>query len=110
MSVPTSATQHLGRPAAHPGDGVQPLQRLLDRAQSLGDLGAQPGDLLVEEVDVGQVRRQQEAVVGADAPGQRPLQLRPLRPQPALGQLGQRGRVGRALRAGPPGSPAPTRP
>jgi hypothetical protein len=97
---PELRQQHLGRVAVHPGDRVQPLHRLLNGAQALGDLGAQPRDLLVEEVDVGQMRRQQQAVVPADAPGQRPLQLCPLRPQPAFSQVRQRRRVGRALENG----------
>src|SRR2546425_1215756 len=38
------------------------------RARALRDLGVEPRDLLVQEVEVGQLRREQEALVGADAP------------------------------------------
>ena len=65
MSVPISATSASARYAADPGDRVQPRDRLVTRAQPLGDLGAHPGDGRLQEVDVGQLLGDQEALVGA---------------------------------------------
>ena len=86
--------QRLGRRAPDAGDRVQPRDRVLVRAQALGDLGADPGDRRVEEVDVGQLLGHQEALVRPDAPDQRPLQLGDLLAQATLRQLGQCRAVG----------------
>ena len=96
--------QHLRRPSADPGNGRQPLQRVLNRAQPLGDLRTHLRDAGIQEVDVGQLPRQQEALMGANAPRQRPLQRRELVAQPALGQLRHRRRIGLARRPVPPAS------
>ena len=47
--------ERFGDGAADAGDRVQAGDRLLDRPQALGDLGAHAGDALIEEVDVGQL-------------------------------------------------------
>jgi hypothetical protein len=62
--VPTSATRHLGRLAAHARDGVQPLEHRLARLQPPGDLVADPSDELVQGVEVGQLLGDQEALAG----------------------------------------------
>ena len=46
--------EHLGGAPAHPGNGVPPLQRCLKRAPSLRDLGADPLQTGIQEVDMGQ--------------------------------------------------------
>src|SRR3990172_2958402 len=50
---PYLGNDHLGRPPAHPRDGVQPGNHFLKRAHPLLDLRIQTGDSLVQVVDVG---------------------------------------------------------
>ena len=94
MSAADLRHQRLGDGAPDAGDGIQPRDRVLVRAHALGDLGADPRDRLVQEVDVGQLLGHQEALVRPDASRQRPLQLGELLAQATLRQLGQLGAVG----------------
>jgi hypothetical protein len=58
------------------------------------DAGVEGADRLVERVDVGEQTGDEHAVVGElEAVGERFLQPRDLRPQPAFRELGQLGRV-----------------
>ncbi len=82
--------EHLGGAPAHPGNGLQPLQRHLKRAQSLRDLGADPLQTGVKEVDMGQLLGDQEALMRAELPRERLLELGDLLPQPPTCQLRQR--------------------
>ena len=84
---PISATSASATCSPDAGDRVQTRNRLVARAHALGDLGADPGDRRVEEVDVRQLLGPPGSADGADAPDQRLLQLRDLLPQPPLGQL-----------------------
>jgi len=54
-----------------------------------GDLGVEPTDLGIEEVDLAQETREQEGVVGGEAPGQCLVQRHALGPQPRPRQLGK---------------------
>ena len=57
------------------GDGIQTRDCFLGRAHPRGDLGADPGNGLVQDVNVGHVLSYQEALVLPDAPHERPLHL-----------------------------------
>ena len=61
--------QGLGRPPADAGNRVQPLQLGLKRAQARSNLGAHSLQTGVEEVDVRELLRDQEAVMRAELPG-----------------------------------------
>jgi hypothetical protein len=47
--------QRLGEGTPDTGDGIQSRDRVLVGAHALSDLGADPSDALVQEVDVGQL-------------------------------------------------------
>ena len=65
-----------------------------------GDLGTQRVDLFVQEIDMGQLQRQQLPMMVADQSGQGLLQEGDLAAHPPMGQLGHRGRVGLSLDQG----------
>ena len=81
-------------------DRVQALDLVLKRAQPLGDLLAQVIDQVVQPVEVGELVREQEALVRANLASQCALELRQLGAQTALGQIGQGRCVGGALDEG----------
>ena len=60
--------QRLGHGATDAGDGIQPCDRLLIGLHALRDLGTDPGDGRLQEVDVGHLLGHQEALVRPDAP------------------------------------------
>src|SRR5207247_10110212 len=85
---------HLGeeglvRAPAEAGQGLEPLERLVKRVQTLGDFLAEPADGLVQVIDVGEMLADQEPVVLADLGHERPLQLCPLAAEAALGEPGE---------------------
>jgi hypothetical protein len=86
--------QHLRGARLDAGDGAEQLDELgVGGGRRLG-AGVEGGDCVVEGVDVGEQTGDEDAVVGGvEAAGERLLEVRDLRPQPALGELGEGGRV-----------------
>jgi hypothetical protein len=74
---------------ADPGDLIQPVDRLGERADQRLDPGVERGDVAAQRVDPVQHPGQQEAVMVGEEPGERLRQQRPLGPHPRTGQLRQ---------------------
>jgi hypothetical protein len=79
----------LGGAPTHPGNGDQPPQLLTERADHPVHLEVEALDGGRELVDVVQVHPQHQRVMGAEAPLQRPAQLRDLGSHPGACQLGE---------------------
>jgi hypothetical protein len=62
----------------------------------LGNLVIEQRDLLIQEIQVGQMPRQQKAMVLPHKAGERLFQGNPFLAQASLGQLGEQRRVGLA--------------
>ena len=87
---------HLGGALLDAGDRAEQLNRGGERVELLFDLVGEQLDLLVEEVEVGEDRRDDQRVLAVETADQRLAQGGDLRAQPALRQLGQHLRVGGA--------------
>jgi hypothetical protein len=74
----------LGAAALHAGDAAQQSDRRLERGDALLDRVREPLDRLVQEVQVGEDRADQQRVQVAKAPLERFTQRGHLLPQPAL--------------------------
>jgi hypothetical protein len=77
-SAPISASRISAVGCPTPGIVSSCCQFVREGAQPLRDLAAQLGNQVVQGGDVRELAGHQEALVGPDAPGQRPLQLRQL--------------------------------
>jgi hypothetical protein len=86
--------QYLGSPPAEARNRLQPLHLWLKRAQAVPNLGAEALQTGVEEVDVGELLRDQEALMRAELPGEGRFELGDLLAQPPAGQLGERRCIG----------------
>ena len=84
---PELGDDDLGDPLADPGDRVKASKVISERALTLGDLGADGVDALIEEVDHRQQLGEQEAMMGPQPSGQRPLEIWQLGAQLATRQL-----------------------
>jgi len=71
---PDLGDEHVGGGPADPGDLIQLIDRRRERADLLGDLGLQRGDVDADLVDAGQHGGQQEPVMVAEVAGERLLQ------------------------------------
>ena len=88
--------ERLRRPPADARDRLQSLQFSLKRAQALAYLRAHPLQTGIEEVDVRELLRDQEALMCAELAGERLLQLGDLLTQSPARQLRERCRIGRS--------------
>jgi hypothetical protein len=88
--------QDLSRPPANARNRLQLLQRWLNRAQALSNRSAHPLQTGIEEIDVGELLRDQEALMRAEMAGERLLQLGNLLAQSSTRQLRERRRIGRS--------------
>jgi hypothetical protein len=88
--------QNLGHAAADSGNRIHSFDDRVERADSLGDLGADAVDALVQCIVVRQLLGQQKALVGTCAAGNCPLKTGTLIPKAALSQVRQRRGVGGA--------------
>ena len=86
--------EDLGRAPADAWNGLQPLLLGLKRAQAVSDLSADALQTGIEEVDVGQLLGDQEALMCAELAGERLLQLGDLLTQSPARQLGEGSDVG----------------
>ena len=77
--------EHFRRPRTHPRHRLEPGQAIFKRAQPLLDLPAHPRDGLIQVANVLQVLSDEQPVVRLHLASQRPLQFRPLLPQPTPG-------------------------
>jgi hypothetical protein len=79
------------------GDRAEQLNGLLERGDLLGDHLGQAGDLLIEEIDVGEDRSDPQCVHAVKAATQRVLERGDLLTQPSAREIGQHCGDGRAL-------------
>ena len=80
---------HLGGAPLNAGDGAQQFNGRLERGDALLDRVGEPLDLLVQEVQVGEDRADQQRVQVVEAAFQSLAQRGDLLPQAAFGQLGE---------------------
>ena len=102
--------QHLGRPLPDARDGVQSRHGRGEGLGAGGDLRADLGDALIQEVEVVELLGHQEALVRSELADQRPLQLGNLLAQPSFGQVRPAGSARSPPRSAPAGSPGRTCP
>ena len=89
MSVPDLRDQDFRRALPNAWDGVQSRHGRGKGLGSRGDLGADLRDALIQEVEVVELLRHQEALVRSEPADQRLLQLGDLLAQPSFGQAGE---------------------
>ena len=90
MSTPDLGEHALGRPLAHPRDGVQPVPSPRERGDHPVDMGVELGDRPLQLLQVRQGQMNEQRMVATKPAPQRLAQLRELGTQPALGQFGER--------------------
>ena len=102
--------QHFGRPLPDAGDGVQSRHRRGEGLGPGGDLRADLRDALIQEVEVVELLRHQEALVRSELADQRLLQLGNLLAQPSFGQARRAASAPSPQRSAPAGWPVRTCP
>jgi hypothetical protein len=88
---------HLSGAAGDAGEGAGELDARGERAELLLDRFGEPGDLLLEEIEVGEDRADHRRVMGLKAARQRLAQRRDLRAQLPFREVGQHLGIGGAL-------------
>jgi hypothetical protein len=81
--------QHLSRPLAHTGNGVEPGHDLLLIGYMRFNQGPHPGKRLVSIVKMTEMCGQQKALMGHEAPSQSVFECAPLASHPPARQGGQ---------------------
>ena len=89
MSTPISPMIASAMTVSTPGIVAEPVPDLNERGDQLVDADLEPGDGLIEVVEVGEDLAHDKRVVRPEAADQRRLQLGELGPQPPPGQLGE---------------------
>jgi hypothetical protein len=100
MSMPVSARMASALQQPSPPDPINEVDSGVKRAHPLLDLDVQLIDLMLQKLHVAELASEQGALMHADRPLERQLQLGALVPQAGLGQLGQLSRI-----RGPPPVP-----